>query len=179
MKKKKVNFKTLVFSFLFLSIISTNAQSKNYQMLKEINTSVWVNFYKAFSDLNYKYMSEIHSKNLVRVSGGKRILGYSEYIDNYKKSFEASRKTNQTSTINLRFFERIYSEKRASERGIYKLTRNKGTNKEKSYYGKFHIILIKEDKMWQILVDYDSNENNTIGEKQFLKAFDINDFSNY
>ena len=45
--------------------------------------------------------------------------------------------------------------------------------------GKFHVILVKVDNLWKLLVDYDSNEDNTINEKSYKSAFAIDDFEKY
>ncbi|WP_367277954.1 hypothetical protein [Winogradskyella sp.] len=86
-------------------------------------------------------MAEIHSKDLVRVSGGRRILDYDTYIDNYKVGFERNKATGQTSDISLRFFERVYSATMASERGIYKLVAIKARIKNRPITGNFMYCL--------------------------------------
>ena len=121
---KRVIFPLLI---LFIGIQFSVAQTK--ENLKAINTT-WAKFYKAFETLDYTLMADIHSKDLVRVSGGRRIIDYDTYINNYKAGFERDKKAGQTSHISLRFFERISNDSTASERGIYKLVRNKDTDKE-------------------------------------------------
>ncbi|WP_452596461.1 hypothetical protein, partial [Pontimicrobium sp. MEBiC01747] len=73
--------------------------------------------------------------------------------------------------------ERINNDSTASERGIYKLIVNQGKPTEKSYFGKFHVLFVKENNTWKILMDYDSTEGNTIGEDDFLKAYAIDNFN--
>ncbi|WP_282043159.1 nuclear transport factor 2 family protein [Winogradskyella flava] len=152
--------------------------SQNTDQLKAINM-VWAKFYKAFETLDYTLMGEIHSKDLVRVSGGNRILDYDTYINNYKTGFERDKKAGQTSDISLRFFERLCDGNTSSERGIYKLVRNKDTDNEQSYYGQFHVIMKKLDGEWKITMDYDSSESDTIGEDDYNKAFAIDDFDKF
>ena len=77
--------------------------------------------------------------------------------------------------IEFRFIERISSEGKASERGIYKLTVTTGRNEPQFYFGKFHVILTKETK-WKLLMNYDSDEYGTIGEEDFFAADDINKY---
>lgn len=158
------------------SIGSSYSQTKTN--LQDINAT-WAKFYKAFETLDYTLMAEIHAKDLVRVSGGKRIIDYDTYINNYKVGFERDKAAEQTSEISLRFFERINNETTASERGIYKLIRNKGTEKEQAYYGQFHVIFKKIDNEWKITLDYDSSEGETIGEDDYNKAFSIDDFEKF
>lgn len=64
--------------------------------------------------------------------------------------------------------ERVY------KRGVYKLIRIENEEKKKILYGQFHVLFIKENGMWKILMDYDSNEANSIGEKGLAKAYGIN-----
>ncbi|WP_411768282.1 nuclear transport factor 2 family protein [Winogradskyella sp. A3E31] len=173
MRKRSLS-QTVAIAILLLC--STAIQSQTLENLKAINTT-WSKFYKAFEALDAQLMADIHSKDLVRVSGGSRILDYNTYIGNYRQSFKSVKEQGSTRNISLRFFERLNDGKAASERGIYKLTVNKGKQDEQSYYGQFHVIFKKVDNTWMILVDYDSNENNTIGEKQFLEAHAIDDFS--
>jgi hypothetical protein len=171
-------FKKIILFVVFLMLFSNTNEAQNKDHLEAINT-VWAKFYKAFETLDYTLMEEIHTKELVRVSGGKRILDYDTYIKGYKSSFQNSKDTNQTSHISLRFFERINNDKTASERGIYKLIRNKGTEKEQAYYGQFHVLFKKINDEWKIIMDYDSSESGTIGEDDYNKAFAIDDFDKF
>lgn len=171
-------FKKVIVSIVFSVLFANCNYAQNTENLKAIN-AVWAKFYEAFETLDYTLMAEIHSKDLVRVSGGKNIIDYDTYINNYKFSFNRDKETNQTSNIALRFFERINNDTTASERGIYKLTRNKGTDKEQSYYGQFHVIFKKNDGGWKITMDYDSSESNTIGEDDFIKAYAIDNIEQF
>ena len=163
---------------LFLVLNTNISSAQNTDYLKSINT-VWAKFYKAFETLDYTLMAEIHAKDLVRVSGGRTIIDYDTYINNYKVGFERDKKAGHTSTISLRFFERLCNGKTASERGIYKLVRNKGTENEKAYYGQFHVIMKNIEGEWKITMDYDSSEGDTIGEDDYSKAFAIDDFEKF
>jgi hypothetical protein len=40
----------------------------------------------------------------------------------------------------------------------------------KTFYGKFLVILRKENGTWKILVDTDSSEGGTVNEEAFLAA---------
>lgn len=169
--------KPLLIIVLFLAF-STQAKAQSVDNLKEINL-VWGKFYKAFSTLNYKLMADIHSKKLVRISGGKNIIDYETYINNYKSGFKRDVNNKSTSDISLRFFERINTKSTASERGIYQLVRNKGKANEQTYYGQFHVILAKENGEWKITMDYDSNESDTIDKEDYDKAYAIDDFEKF
>ncbi len=165
-------------AFLLLLFAFTQGNSQTLNDLKEIN-EVWGKFHRAFETLDYTLMAEIHSKKLIRISGGKRITDYKSYINSYKTRFRKAKEKKNTNDISLRFFERINNDSIASERGIYKLIVNKDKQNERTYYGQFHVIFTKEDGIWKLLMDYDSNEANTIGEKDYDKAHGINDLDTF
>ena len=165
--------KNLLFIGLFMSS-SISLLSQQEQNLRNINL-VWEKFCNAFADLDYKLIEEIHSKDLVRIAGGSRIMDYLQYVESYKKRFEKLRAKNESYKISLRFFERISNENVASERGIYKLIVNNSKKESKSHYGKFHVIMKKEKGVWKISMDYDNNEQGTINEEDFLNAYDLLD----
>ena len=145
-----------------------------------INEDVWEKFYQAYTELDAKYMEEIHSKDVFRIpADSKRIYHYDQCISNYQRSFARAKDREDSRKISLRFIERIANEQSATERGIYQLTVNPGASNEANYYGKFHVILRKEADVWKILIDYDSSEGNTIGKEDFDKAFAIDDFSGF
>jgi len=151
--------------------------SQDHKNLSEINIQIWQPFTQAFETNNYQLFASIHSKDLVRVSGdGKSIKTYTEYIKGYKKRWE---NTEREQTISFRFLERINTDNYASERGIYRLTVNINSAEEKSYYGKFHVTLKKEDGKWKLIMDYDSSELKTIDKTSYKEAFAIDDFEKY
>ncbi len=167
----------LPFFLCLLLLPNLKVSSQENDVLKAINSTIWANFTKAFEELDYELFSSIHSENLVRVNGDfKSIKNKSEYVEGYKKWWQNK---SLKQTIHFRFLERIHTKEKASERGIYKLTRDPGTSKEKNYFGKFHVILKTEDGQWKIVVDYDSSENESIDETSYNEAFHIEDFSKY
>lgn len=171
-----------IFPVILLSLLAPfcdlHAQTADH--LKEINRDVWRKFYMAFDSLDHKLMAEIHAKDLIRIPANQHtILDYNTYINNYKRTFADGKSNNSTNAISLRFFERIVNDSVATERGIFKLTIDQNTTAERSFYGQFHVLLVKRDKKWQILMDYDSNENNTIDEEDFLDASPLGDVERF
>ncbi len=164
-------------SLLLIICVTCQLQAQDNDCLNAINNDIWANFTKAFETFDHELFASLHSKDLVRVGGNSKLLrNKTDYISGYESRWS----TNKTpQTISFRFLERICNDTKASERGIYKLTVNKGLQNEQSYYGKFHVIIIKENNQWKFLVDYDSNENNTIDEKSYKNAFSIDDFEKY
>ena len=110
---------------------------------------------------------------------GNTIRDYKTYIDGYNATFKNARKIGMSNTISLRFFERINNDSIASERGVYKLIRAEKDKDNLVYYGQFHVLFKKENNVWKILMDYDSNEKNTIGEQDYIKAYRIDAFDKF
>jgi hypothetical protein len=165
----------LALILLFLLVCASQGISQPLNNLKEINKT-WDKFYEAFDSLDYKPMAEIHSKNLVRIPDGKKIIDYDTYINGYKTNFEKARNNNVVNKISLRFIERINNDSIASERGIYKLIRIDKQHEKQVFYGQFHVVFKKENGMWKIIMDYDSNEGDTIGESNYANAKAITEF---
>jgi len=165
-------------SFYFFLAFISNGYSQTLNNLRAIN-EVWHKFYQTFETLDYTLMADIHSKELVRISGGQRISDYDTYINGYKYRFAKAMENGITNNILMRFFERLHNDSISSERGIYNLIQNKNQDDEQTYYGQFHVLFKKEQGEWKILMNYDSTEGNTIGEDDYKKAFGIEEFDTF
>lgn len=167
---KSKRMKKILFPLFVLLVSLCSAQ----EIQKEINEQVWKPFTKAIMTQDHESFISLHSKDLVRAErNGKRILSYDEYRVgmevNWPKWKETNKKDNVQYTFELRFTERISNGSLAYEVGYFKNETIKGGEKRVGY-GKFHVTLRKEIGTWKILVDSDSNEGNTVGEKDFLAA---------
>lgn len=154
---------------LILLSISCYAQD----LTKEINDQVWKPFISSFNSYDTKTFMNLHSKDVVRSSrDSKMLLNWDEYFKNQQKGDTRGKDGGVNRVIQLRFTERISNSSQAIEIGIYKTTvsTSDGKSAAYSYYGRFHVVLRKEGSAWKILVDTDSSEGNTIGEKEFLAA---------
>lgn len=156
-------------TLLLLLIISTSVLAQDAQ--KEINEQVWRPFIKGFSEGDTDLFMNVHSKDLVR-SGREsgKVLNWDQY---YKQTAEGNKRRkdrNQKVWIDLRFTERINNENQAIDVGIYATSWSSPDAKTGVAYGRFHVVHRKENGVWKILVDTDSNEGKTIGEQQFLAA---------
>ena len=138
---------------------------------KAINEQVWTPFIKTFNENDTDGFMNLHSKDLVRSArDGKSVLNWDQYYANGKKSEERNKTSNRKRKIELRFTERMANEDQAVEVGIYKTSNILPDGSEQNYYGKFLVVLRKENGTWKILVDTDSSEGGTIDEKSFLAA---------
>jgi len=126
---------------------------------KEINEQVWKPFIKAFNNDDNEGFKAVHSKEVARViQDDNRLLGYEEYFKNVPDSVKA-KWANWKKNIELRFIQRIASSDKAFEVGYYKSTStNVTTGEKRSSYGKFHVLLRKENGAWKILMDADAKE---------------------
>ena len=145
------------------------AFSQTGGLQKEINEQVWKPFIKAFNNHDDDGFSAVHSKEVVRVlQDDNHIMGYNEYFKKVPDSVKAKWK-DWKRNIELRFLQRIASGDNAFEVGYYKSSNtNTVTGEKRTGYGKFHVLLRKENGAWKILMDADANEKTD--EAVFIKA---------
>jgi ketosteroid isomerase-like protein len=138
---------------------------------REINAQVWKPFIQSFNNRDTKTFMDLHSKDVVRSPrDAKAVWSWSEYFQQQERGDNRERELKSTRQLELRFTERIADNDQAIEVGIYKTTYIEPGGLSKSYYGRFHVVLRKENNIWKILVDTDSSEANSISEKAFLEA---------
>ena len=148
-----------------LLLISTSAFAQSAQ--KEINEQVWKPFITSFDEGNTDVFMSLHSKDVIRSPrDGKGVLNWDQYKEQ-TSDWNASRKGKFD--LELRFTERLSNGNQAVETGVYK-TSSTVDGKTMSGYGKFLVVLRKENGIWKILVDTDSSEGNTVNEKTFAAA---------
>jgi len=157
-------------SWICLILLFANpAFSQTGNLQKEINEQVWKPFIKAFNNHDDEAFSAVHSKEVIRVSqDDNQIIGYAEYFKKVPDSVKLKWK-DWKRNIELRFLQRIASGEKAFEVGYYKSSNtNTVTGEKRTGYGKFHVLLRKENGTWKILMDADANENTD--EAVFSKA---------
>ena len=139
---------------------------------KEINTQVWKPLLEAYKNFDTEKFMSFYSKDLVRVSEDeKKIFGFSEYKKILARENQSNKNYKIKATMEMRFSQRVDGGTTAQEKGIYKLNIIKDNNGQTAtLYGRFQIVLRKENGVWKILVDSDAAENNTTVEKEFKAA---------
>ncbi len=145
---------------LFISIVSFQSVSaQTDEVQRQINDQVWKAFIQSFNNDDDAGFKSVHSKEIVRVSQDENILfGYDQYFRTVPDSIKAKR-PKRKKTIELRFVQRISGNDKAFEVGYYKTTStNLSTGKSLISYGKFHVLLQKENGVWKILLDADASE---------------------
>ncbi|MGB8194937.1 MAG: nuclear transport factor 2 family protein [Chitinophagaceae bacterium] len=154
-----------------LSTISINAQSGNAQ--QEINAQVWKPFIEAFSSYDADKFMSVHSKDMMRVTqDDKKLLTHPQYAAEMKDGDTRSKANKRKRDIELRFINRIAAADRAFEIGYYKTTSYAPDGTPRSFYGKFHVSLRKEDSQWKITLDTDTSKGVT--EADFNAASPMN-----
>lgn len=150
-------------------LFANPAFSQTGNLQKEINEQVWKPFIKAFNNNDNEAFSAVHSKEVIRVSqDDNQIIGYAEYFKKVPDSVKTKWK-DWKRDIELRFLQRIASGDKAFEVGYYKSSStNTVTGEKRTGYGKFHVLLKKENGSWKILMDADANEKT--GEVVFMTA---------
>jgi hypothetical protein len=160
--KKAIIFFSTVFSFLYC-----HAQTDSAKCVEEINHQVWKPFIESLTSGNQEALSKLHSKRITRVEIDRGV------IQDYEKYFPTEKKDNKNSTkykrtFELHFDKRICNGTKAWETGFYKGTVAGEGQPSRSYYGRFFVVLEKENEGWKIVVDADTGKDAT--EENFNKA---------
>lgn len=155
----------LFISLPLLSALPLKAQKDSVQRV--INKEVWIPFIRAFNEGDTEAFLAVHSKDVSRVLGST-IWDYNEYAQHTREGNAALKKKKQTQKLELRFTRRVVNGNRAYDVGYYKGTATDAEGRSRSYYGKFTVLLRKEEGGWKVLMDQDSPEDAS--EATFRKA---------
>ncbi len=158
---------------ILLALVSAAAFSQNSE--KEINEQVWKPFIKTLLAHDVDGFMNLHSKDVMRVERDHRhILNFEQYKKDLNLSWPAWKQAMEVEktkdTFELRFLERTSNGSQAFEVGYYKNETINAKGEKRTGYGQFHVALRKENEVWKILVDSDSNNNRTITEEMFQAA---------
>jgi ketosteroid isomerase-like protein len=163
--------KTLLILLCAAVAITAHAQTSQ----TEINTQVWEPFITSFNNHQAEAFMTVHSIDVVRSPrDSKIVLNWDDYKKSQIEGDQQDLKAKRKRTLTLRFTDRIANDNQAVEVGVYKTSYLLSDGKTIDYYGRFHVVLRKENGVWKILVDTDSSENGTITENDFLAANPMN-----
>ncbi len=142
--------------------------AESLPFLKEINRDIWIPFSEAYAAGDADKYLALHMTDFIRANGDEqRTNDLAGYSTGTRAGFQRGKDQGGKTTIEFSFFERFSNGATASERGIYRYSYAPPTGKPRTGYGQFHVISRKENGRWKILVDYDSNEDGTVGEAEF------------
>jgi ketosteroid isomerase-like protein len=158
-----------VILFVVLGIVATLSVAQNAQ--QQINNQVWKPFIETYNNHDTQGFLAVHSKDVVRSPReAKSAWNWDEYFQRQKNGDEQAKTSGAKRKLELRFTERIADKDLAVEVGIYKATVIQSDRKSRTFYGRFHVVLRKENDIWKILVDTDSSEGGKIAEQDFMAA---------
>jgi hypothetical protein len=160
--------KSFLLSVAVLFFLCADAQSDSLKWTKEINEQVWKPFIAHFISGNNEGFKSVHSKRVLRVEIDQGVLkDYDKYFPPTNPNSQTVKRNGERS-FELRFDKRISNGTRAWETGYYKGTFTAPGKELRSWYGRFFVVLEKEDKVWKIIVDADTGK--TANEENFSKA---------
>jgi ketosteroid isomerase-like protein len=159
---------------LFVSLISAailfqDLKAQGDSLQKQINDQVWKPFIKSFNSGDEEGFKTVHSRDMIRViQDDQQIFGYEWYFQKSPDSVRVKWE-NWKKEIELRFLQRIAANGKAFEVGFFKTRSfNPSTGETRTGYGKFYVLLRKEEGRWKILMDADAKEGTD--ESVFEKA---------
>ena len=145
-----------------LALLQLSAQTDSSTCAGEINREVWKPFVKHFISGNKKGFRELHSKRITRVLiDDNRLQDYSNYFPPESNSDSGLHKQSQARLFELRFDKRICNGTKAWESGFYKGTVLYPGKPSRVYYGRFFVVLEKEEGAWKIILDADTGKDAT------------------
>jgi hypothetical protein len=164
---KKYFFVSIAMLFSFIA----EAQSDSLKWVKEINEQVWKPFISHITSGNNEGFSSLHSKRITRVTiDNGTVHDYEKYFPPQSGNANKQQKTTNL-LFELRFDKRISNGTKAWETGYYKGRVMKDGVEQRSYYGRFFVVLEKENGIWKIIVDADTGTGAT--NENFNKASPI------
>lgn len=163
--------KLLLLAAVLFFFFNSNAQTDSLKWVTEINEQVWKPFIAHFISGNKQGFRNVHSKRITRVEIDRaKVLNYDKYFPPIQplEGQVLNVKQNGSSTFELRFDKRISNGGNAWESGFYKGTFTQEGKPIRSWYGRFFVVLEKEEGVWKILVDADTGKE--ANEENFSKA---------
>lgn len=163
----------LLITFFWIGNTSIFSQTVSEQSL--IDQQVWIPFMESYSNFEGEKFIALHSEKMIRVGqNNNEIRTIEDYAVGIREWWPKQILKGEKRKLELRFTQRIATEIDAFEVGIYKVSYLKEGGSTENHYGQFHVVLKKENGIWKITVDADSNHEKTISEEDFLKGQGVN-----
>ena len=160
------NFSLLLFFFLNTFFLFAQPETDK-NISNQIDEQVWKTFQEAWSDYEAEKYIGIHTSDVLRVTPWGIKYGQT-FREKTIASF--SKKNPPKRNISFQFEHRIYKDDLAYEVGYYKSARIDKDGNEKASYGRFHVVLKKENGQWKIAQDWDTGDVN--GKKVTVADFE-------
>jgi len=136
-----------------------------------INDQVWRPFIQAYNALDADAFLAVHHADAIRIiRDSDQILPATAYGENIRQNMAAAQQRGMKRHIELRFTERFASADLAFEAGYYKAVSTFSADEQYTFFGRFNVVLRRDNGRWKILLDSDTNDGNTVGDKDFQQA---------
>ena len=136
-----------------------------------INEQVWRPFIQAYENSDAEAFLDVHAGDVIRIlRDSKEILPRAIYAENLRQNMAGNARGDMQRDIELRFTERFADGDLAFEAGYYRVITSFGADEQYTYYGRFHVVLRRENGRWKILLDSDTNDGGRIGAADFQQA---------
>ena len=151
--------KHFIIASAFMLIVSGLYAQDSQQAATErlINNQVWKPFKRAWEARDAEAYFKVHTKDVLRITP-RGILEGKAYRDDISRRY-ADKAPNKR-TIDFWMEHRIYNEDTGYEVGYFRITSHKEDGQKDYYYGRFSILLRKENKQWKIAQDWDIDQVN-------------------
>lgn len=137
----------------FLLLIGNGLLSQDLQAIQdEIDAQIWEPFKEAYEARDAEAFFSIHAPEIMRITMSGIRVG-EEYRETITQSF--ARPDQAPRTIEFRFEQRLVKDSVAYEVGMYQLVVQDDSHAV--YFGRFHVVLKKENGQWLIHQDYDTS----------------------
>ena len=162
--------KFLTATFFTLVTLSTSfAQTGAAQTA--INEQVWRPFIQAYNNLDADGFLAVHADDAIRIlRDNDDILPVGAYAENIRQNMAAARERGMQRQIELRFTERFADGDLAFEAGYYQVVTTYDQDEKYTFYGRFNVVLRRDNGRWKILLDSDTNDGGAVGATHFQQA---------
>lgn len=137
-------------------LIASSIYAQSIQ--KEINDQVWAPFLKAYAQNDVDLFMSVHHRDVLRIPQDENIvMRFKDYHHQMDKVNRYNLEKGNQVKLDLRFTQRLAEGDRAFETGFYAYQHTNAQGQVNIYYGKFHVVLVREDNLWKIWLDADTS----------------------
>lgn len=142
---------------------------------RQINADLWRPFMAHFADGEAEAYIALRAPQFVRVAAGspRRLIDRATYATQTRGMFETLRKRGIRATLEVRLQERLGTETQAFESGIWRLAIVRSDGQSSFQYGRFQVLLGRQEGSWKMLLDEDVALNAQDGERLFAATAPI------
>lgn len=150
-----VSFQTVTANNSFNEAIET---SKDSTQLGELN-SFWAEVSRTVRTGDFEgYSATCHEEGVLVSGKSNSSVTLAAALEAWKPGFVNTKEGKSRDNVEFRFSQRIVGETSAHETGIFHFTSTDGTGTIRDSYIHFEALLVKQEGVWKILMEYQKNE---------------------